>query len=378
MGLFLRILVIILFPLAIVAFMLGWMLFDRREMLKGRTQKLEKTMMTLCKVIEDAPAEPSPKEHVKKDIAPCTSDPVDPAALEYSGFWTNYKDHLEITSDKLTFTSIDENKLSLYYKVEVDPVSGKISRSKDAQGYPITEGPGTMQEILDLFINKASDQLTRLDETRSQLSVIRKELEDTITTLNDTKDKYRTALRKIKELEAKIVELEAKIADLESQIVQLKDTIAKLEDTIKEKDNEIAKLKETIADREATIKVQKEEIARLLLLLRPKEGQDGGGILALDDGIKGHVLDVDRNYNFIVFEMDEAFVNELSRESRQNIDKSNLEVPLDMRRPGENGSGAYVTRVNLRSVRLDQKLAIADILPSWKQLEVQKGDEVFK
>ena len=90
------ILVIILFLLSIGALILGNQLFGKRELLKGRTQKLEKTIDKLASLIEaDAPVAPEvkPEDFPAKDISPYNKAEViekpDP-----SKFWEKYKRYL--------------------------------------------------------------------------------------------------------------------------------------------------------------------------------------------------------------------------------------------------------------------------------------------
>ena len=55
MGKLLRVLVFVFLIFSIGALVLGWMLFDKRELLKGRTQKLEAAFVELSATNEDEP-----------------------------------------------------------------------------------------------------------------------------------------------------------------------------------------------------------------------------------------------------------------------------------------------------------------------------------
>jgi len=88
MGKFLRVLVILLLLLSIGALWVGCLLFQKRELLKGRTQKLENYIVYLGKTIEEKPAELKEKpEYPSRDVSP-----LNPEILENpdrSPFWTS-------------------------------------------------------------------------------------------------------------------------------------------------------------------------------------------------------------------------------------------------------------------------------------------------
>lgn len=376
MAIFLRVLVILLLPLTIACLVLGILLFDRREMLKGRTQKLEDTLIKLAPVIEleTASLEEKPS-HTPRDTSPCTSELIsDPNT---SGFWATYKDHLELPDQPVMDLKSKENELSLYYKL--DPITGK--RYKDpVSGYPVTTGPGTMQPLLDDIIARATAQLDRLNETREQLRVIREELEATITELNATKTRLREALNTIVQRDAEISRLNGVIDDLNNQIARLKDTIAQLEDTIREKDRQIAVLTEKLADRDLEIKNLKEHIRKLEIEIRRITQPGSSGIdtaIVLNQGVKGRVVSVDNTWKFVVLELTEEFIDELTRESRIGLDLTSLKLQFDLHRPNEKG-GEYVTRVRLREANIDKKLGVADVLVNWQQLPILAGDEASR
>lgn len=377
MGTFLRVLTILLLPLTIACLVLGILLFDRREMLKGRTQKLEDTLIKLAPVIELQTAsfeEGARPTHAPRDIAPCTSELVENP--QTSDFWNNYKDHLELPDQPVMDLKVKENELSLYYKL--DPLTGK--RAKDINGYPITVGPGTMQPILDDMVERAAAQLDRLNETREQLLVIRQELETTIAELNTTKTRLREALNKIVQLEAEIARLNGVIDSLNAEIARLKDTIAQLEDTVREKDREIAVLTEKLADRDLEIKNLKEHIRKLEIEIRRITQPGSSGIdtaIVLKEGMKGKVVSVDNKWKFVILELSDEFIDELTRESRIGLDLTQLKLQFDLMRPQDKG-GAYVSRIRLREAKVDGKIGIADILTDWQQLPISQGDEAFR
>jgi prefoldin subunit 5 len=366
-----------LLPLTIACLVLGILLFDRREMLKGRTQKLEDTLIKLAPVIELETAsfeEGERPTHTPRDISPCTSEIID--APDTSDFWATYKDHLELVDQPVMDFKSKENELTLFYKL--DPVTGK--RAKDINGYNITTGDGTMQPLLDDIIDRAAAQLDRMNETREQLLVIRQELETTIDELNNTKTRLREALNKIVQLEAEISRLNGEIDSLNAEISRLKGTIAELEDTIREKDREIAVLTEKLADRDLEIKNLKEHIRKLEIEIRRITQPGSGGLdtaIVLKQGAKGKVVAVNNKWKFVIIELSDEFVDELTRESRIGLDLTQLKLPFDLQRPADKGS-EYVTRVRLREANIDEKIGVADILVNWQQLPIMVGDEAYR
>jgi hypothetical protein len=378
MGTFLRVLAILLLPLTIACLVLGILLFDRREMLKGRTQKLEATLIKLAPVIELETAsieEGQEPTHIARDIATCTSELLD--TPETSDFWATYKDHLELVDqDKMDLKS-KENELTLYYRLnELDG-----SRWKDpVSGFPATIGPGTMQPLLDDIVARAAAQLDRMNETREQLLVLRQELEATIDDLNANKTRLREALNKIVQLEAEIVRLNGEIDGLNAEIGRLKEQIAQLEDTILEKDRDIAVLTEQLADRDLAIKGLKEHIRLLEIEMRRRDDPGGDKIktaIVLKNGGKGKVIAVNNKWKFVIIELDEELASELTRRSRVGLDLLDLNLDFDLRRPSEKG-GTYVSRITMREAHIDQNIGVCDVLVNWQQLPVLLGDEAYR
>lgn len=371
MGTFLRVLVILLLPLTIAALVFGIQLFDRREMLKGRTQKLEETLFRLSPVIEEKTAALDQKpDHVARDVDAVRAETV--AAPKTSDFWTSYKDHLELTDQPKIDVKAKENELTLFYQLE-DPITMK--RARDPNGNYITKGPGTMQVILDDVVTKATEQLSRLEETRTQLTAIRKELEDCIAELNATKTQLRDRLVHIVSLEAEIARLKGEIETLKADIAAKAAQIAGLEETVREKDRQIATHLETISDRDLEIKNLKEYIRKLEVTL------GGGDVerIVLEPGAKGKVIGIDNQWKFVIFEPNATLIDELTRQSRIGMDLAKIDAQLDVFRPAEKGR-KYITRIRLIQMKDEngKKVCTADILSNWQQNPIFLGDEIFK
>jgi len=167
---------------------------------------------------------------------------------------------------------------------------------------------------------------------------------------------------------------------LNAEIARLKDNIAQLEDTIREREREIAVLTEKLADRDLEIKNLKEHIRKLEIEIRRITQPGSGGIdtaIVLKEGMKGKVVSVDNKWKFVILELTDEFIDELTRESRIGLDLTQLKLQFDLIRPKDKG-GAYVSRLRLREAKVDEKIGIADILVDWQQLPINQGDEAYR
>ena len=79
MGKFLRVLVILIFLLTAASLTLACLLFTKREILKGRAQKLEQGLIELSRTLEaEPPAIPEePEAYPARDISDCSSEVLD-------------------------------------------------------------------------------------------------------------------------------------------------------------------------------------------------------------------------------------------------------------------------------------------------------------
>jgi hypothetical protein len=87
-------------------------------------------------------------------------------------------------------------------------------------------------------------------------------------------------------------------------------------------------------------------------------------------GIKGSVVRVDQKHQFIVMDLDPAFVTEL------------LSVLTDGRLPliellVKRGEDQFITKVRIKQLKQDEGLAVGDILTDWQQGPIEIGDLIF-
>ncbi len=380
MAKLLRVLVIILLLLSIGALTLGIMLFNRREILKIRTQKLEQTLVALGYTIESEKPESPGEVFPGRDISPVTSEIIENP--DTADFWENYNQELEVSD--LPKMNIEERKEELKSYYLRDPATGK-PKVDELTGMKITEGPGTMEVVLQDILEKAEAQLARLNATRQELIKTREELVTTITRLNERKDELRKANKKIDELEAEIVRLNKKIDDLEAEIKQLKSKIQSLEDEIDEKERKISELEEQLEEEKLKYEDLEEKYKEARKIIEGFKTPQGDtpelsagpvlGLRSMTHGPKGTIAAVDSKYHFVAINVTDKFIAELFKD-REEEEAGVPQIEMVVRRPG--GKDAkYVTKVQLVQIRKNEKVAVANILTNWQQLPVKEGDVVY-
>jgi len=380
MGKFLRVLVVIIFLLTIASLTLAVLLFAKREILKGRTQKLEQGIIKLARTLEAEPPEKpeDPPSYPARDVSDCTEEILDSPTL--SEFWDNYKPELESLDQDIVDLKTRTRDLMSYYKI--DPVTMKPARDP-ISGLKISEGEGTTQGVIDDVIERANAQYDLLTATRQQLTEIRMELIDTINELNGRKVTLREKLATIVDLNNQIATLNATIAGLRGQIDELNEQIRSLEGDIANLRQE----KEVLEEENEGLKIKTEELSGIIQELRGQleratrsTGVDTGGITAgtfdvaridIAPGTKGTIASVDQDHQFVVMKLEPAFIDEL------------LNVLTDGRLPliellvKQPDTGKFVTKVRIKLLKQQDGLAVGDILPDWQQGPIEIGDIIF-
>jgi outer membrane murein-binding lipoprotein Lpp len=364
MGKFLRVLVVFVFLLSIPALILGIMLFNKRELLKGRTQKLEKSLIGLGFYIEEKDAQPpaDPPQYEAKDISPCT--PEIPATLDRDEFWKTYPHEME----QVDFPKLDLNKnkieLAQYYKIDL--ATGDYDL--DEFGRRKTDGTGTMQEVLTGVLGRAEKQYNVLIKTRDLLKKVREELIKTITDLNSTKGTLRLRLKDIEDLKATIARLEGEITAQKAKIEELQGNIRSLNDTIAQKDSDIAKLTETKLAHEHEIATLKKQIDDLM---SSTDWRTRTLVPLIQPGMKGRVITVDPKWNFVIMELTDEFLKEVL-----GADLSKPVPPAELLIMRGDKPDQFVAKVRLSQVRVAEKFGVADVLVDWLQAPIKAGDLV--
>ena len=372
MGKFLRVLVVFLLLFSIGSLVLGIMLFNKREILKGRTQKLEQTIEALGATIEDTSTEEQASSYTGRDISEVSANAS--FSPEYSEFWQNYKGHLELQDQPMLDLSSDDIKLQLKQYYQIDAATLKVAHDP-VNGLPLTKGAGTMQSVLTDLITKSGEQLGRLNETRQQLSDIREELVIAITELNTHKSTLRQRLADIFDLNDKVTGLETQIAQLRTNVQTLEDTKEVLETQVADLTAALTETRELLAEEEQKTAGLITEINRLRNVDTISSDHNPDITIResrIERGTKGSVSTADSLWNFVVIKLQPEFMAQLVATEEM---PALLPFDLFIRRPDK--SETFVTKISIIQIKPDQGIAIADVLSDWSQLPVQEGDVVF-
>lgn len=364
MGKLLKVLTVVFLILSAAALYLGVQLFSKREVLKGRTQKLENAVISLGTFIESEPAEPQTAAFSERDMSDCTAELLE--SPELSDFWRTYS--LQLEKQNLPTMELAPRRAELMSYYQRDPVTQKIKR--DEMGYPVTKGKGTMQYVLDDVLNKAQSQLQRLNETRHELKVVREELVATIDDLNARKSGLREALIETEQSKAALTEQEELAAQAQKQAEELRQQKQAAADELAAERAKSAKLEDEAKDMQANIKNLKARLATAGASMQ--QGAEPLMARKIDTGVKGSVAAVNPSWNFAVVKLTDEFVIAMLGE-----DKSGEFQPIELLVKRADSSGTFVTKVRLTQIKRDQNLAIADILGDWQQAPVEDGDILF-
>lgn len=377
MGKVLRILVILLMLLGIGATVLAYLNYNKREVLIGRTHKLENMVVKIAGTLEaEDPAEVAQPSYPQRDISAVTSRELENP--DRSTFWDTYNSKFEPSATTIPTIDLkkDDRDLQLREYFRRDSATGEYVIDQRT-GLPATDGEGTMQEILDEVYDRAKNQYKVLLETRAELPKLREELIDTIDELNKLKQDARADKKTIEERDARIATLENEKRDLEARVERLNETIA-------EKEDEIAELSETVAKQEEDITQLADKVKDLELEIKNLRGADNMTIPTavgpaqdgtLTPGVKGVIVSADDEWKYAIIKFSNEFMDELLGPAR---DRGLPQAEMMVSRPTEKDpEKAFVTRLRLRqAIRGDKNLVIADILSDWQQKPVLKGDIV--
>jgi len=378
MGTVLKVLVIVILVLSGSALFLAVKLYGKRELLINRTHLLEEQFRKVAKTIEAAePPDAVQPNYVAKDVSPVTSKEMENP--ERSPFWNTYQYKLETPNLPSMNLDSPEKQLQLrqYYQVKLG-ANGKLEKVRDQvnQGEYSTKGPGTMQELLDQVLDRATKQNAALNKTRVELAKVREELGTTIEDYNKIKQDGRADKKTIDDKNKEIDKLKEDIRNLERKV-------SGLEEEKKNLAAEVAELKKDNENKQAQIDDLTKKVKELDKQLRDIMKNSGGNkpTTPLTDaflgapGDKGKIVAVDDKLKFVVVDLSDAAMTELVGEQR---DRPMPQIELLVRRPGfKSASGEFITRIKFRQVLRQKNLVVADILIDWQQAPVEINDVVF-
>ena len=287
-----RSLVILLFALSGTALVLGIIMFQQRETLKGRTQKLEMAAKQVAATLE--------KDDTNPDV-------------------------------KLT---LPDDQLKTY---------------KAKPG-----GPPTMDGPLNQMVSAAQHQLTRLNNTRSELADTKTMLANTRETLQITSNDLVVAQRTIEDQNATIEARNATINEKEVAIQKLEkektDLLANVE-TLKQQTTDLETENRDLTDANAVLQAKVMDLDKMV---NPELRK-----AALPKGQLGSVTLVNPEWNFVIMR--------LSPEITRNI-TPNLELLIHR-------NDRLVGKVRVQT--MVDNLAVAEIVSDWQQMPCEKGDYVM-
>jgi len=344
-----KLLTVLLLLLSAAAFALGYMLFQKRELLKDRVVAMQDSLSELASYIDGSRAEPSESEYSARDIATVQQGAV--ASVEESEYWTEYKGHLESTDQS--------------------PI--KINFNNTAQGH------GSTSLEVKKLVSAAEAQYASLNETRVQLRDLREELESAIEDSNAHKQRLREFLTANEDIETTVSDAEDRIAELEDEAEALSNDKNTLEREVGEKDDRIFSLIEEIARHEDRIANLEEDqpgsTAAPVAALRPKI--EPGGLV--EAGEKGKIVSVNNDWNYMILAINKKFLEEITSLQERMAENSIVAtVPsVDLLVKRGPGYQTFVTKAKLSQIHLDDRLAVLDIDRSYLKLAVEVGDVAF-
>ena len=287
-----RSLVILLFALSGTALVLGIIMFQQRETLKGRTQKLEMAAKQVAATLE--------KDDTNPDV-------------------------------KLT---LPDDQLKTY------------------QAKP--GGPPTMDGPLNQMVSAAQHQLTRLNNTRSELADTKTMLANTRETLQITSNDLVVARHTIEDQNATIEARNATINEKEVAIQKLEkektDLLANVE-TLKQQTTDLETENRDLTDANAVLQAKVMDLDKMV---NPELRK-----AALPKGQLGSVTLVNPEWNFVIMR--------LSPEITKYI-MPNLELLIHR-------NDRLVGKVRVQT--MVDNLAVAEIVSDWQQMPCEKGDYVM-
>lgn len=193
----LRVFVVLVLVCSIAALVLGVLLFNQREQLKGRTQKLEKSVLEVAQSLS-APREP----HI-----PAVAETLDPEQLKV-------------------------------YANKADPAN--------TMDVPLSKLRAIVNNRYEELFNTYSDLKNERDAhaaTKAELARTRQELADARQEIASLKDELARKEAELAEARQRITDLEGQVASLEANIAEMKTQLAAAEEKRKDLEDEVTQLK---------------------------------------------------------------------------------------------------------------------------------------
>lgn len=252
----LKALVVTLLLLSVVAVVIEFKIYNQRQELKGRTNKLAEYVVKIAGTVEVPP-------DTLTDLA---------------------------ASDNIPRLIIKTDDLKQYYKIGED---GKPSK--------VTTGAGTMDEVLNSVFTTADRQHTRLNDTRGELTQTRTTLGATSNLLVGTEGVLTSTSNNLVRSMGELGEAKQEIEKKTTEIEGLNGTIETQKADIEKKAGEVAVLTEKVSACETEIDAGKRYIAKIEKELKLMQGATSTN--SLPAGVQGYIAIMNTNWNFVVIDM---------------------------------------------------------------------------
>jgi myosin heavy subunit len=373
----LRVLVIIILILSAVSLFFAHKLFEKRELLTKRNSVLEETFIKVAKTIEEQDPAEADAPSVMKDISEVSdrelTNPEKQAMLE------GYPVKLEQQNLPTLDFGNTEKRLQLRSFFAVDGEGNYVLDPVDNK--PATKGPGTMQELMDRFFDRAKAQQATLNKTRAELTKMRDQFTASVDEVNKLKTDGRAAKVELKGEKEKVATLTTEKAELETRVTRLTAEKRELTAELADAKNTIETLNEDKANLTEDLAKMNEKYEELKKVLSGKGSHPGtvapaqGMAAAPTAGDKGKIIEANDELKFAIIELSDDAITELLGPERQN---ALPQLEMNVRRTGrQSAAGEFVTRIKLRQAVRGKNFVVADILNDWQQAPVEKGDVVF-
>lgn len=208
---------------------------------------------------------------------------------------------------------------------------------------------GTLNQRAGTVIEERDAARTELKDTKEKLAS--KEVENTTLQekLTRTEGDLKSTKDKLAEAETSASEATQKLAEINKDLQGR--TAKELVETLEKNKQQM----QLIDDRDKTLEFENKTIVAEVERLRDLEARRANGTAPLD--LSGKVVAINRAWNFVV--LDVGLDNKLVEGVDLTVYRGNQLIG------------------KIRTVEVDNKTAIADVLPDWTKAEIQVGDQVL-
>jgi len=209
-----------------------------------------------------------------------------------------------------------------------------------------------MQAPLDSIAVSAENRYEELQNTKKDLENTRQDLAKTKTELANTKTELAETQAKVTELTDTVALKDAELAQATGRITQLEQDKATLQVQIDDLNNQLAKSQEDMQDLQ-------DQVATLNKIVSDLEGEKGGPVLGVPQGLSGKIVVVNPAWNFVILDIG----------SEQKL-VAGAEMMVHR-------ADRLIGRVRVSSVQ--KNMAVAEIMASWQQggQSPSEGDNVL-